>query len=242
LYLRAQQRFAHSFTLLSSFSWGKSIDNSSSVRNGIGDAFTPSNANDHSLERGLSGFHFGRRWTTSWLFEFPFGKGKRFLGSVGRGADLIVGGWQLGGIFTLQDGFPVTAGCGPGNWQNGGGACYPDAVGISPNLPRGQQSPDRFFNTSAFVNRLPGGPEFRFGNAARNTIIGPGIISWDASVNKNFRITETARMEFRAEAFNLPNHPIFGPPDTSVGGSNYGKITSTAVDSRQLQLALKLVF
>lgn len=242
LLLRAQQRFAHGFTLLSSFSWGKSIDNGSSVRNAAGDAFTPSNANDHSLERGLSGFNFGRRWTNSWLYELPFGKGKRFPGSAGRGADLILGGWQLGGILTLQDGFPVTAGCGPGNWQNGGGACYPDSVGISPNLPRDQQRPDRFFNTAAFVNRLPGGAQFRFGNAARNTIIGPGILSWDASVNKNFRITEATRLEFRAEGFNLPNHPIFGLPDTSVGGSNYGKITGTAIDSRQLQLALKLVF
>jgi len=92
------------------------------------------------------------------------------------------------------------------------------------------------------VNRLPGGAQFRFGNAARNTVTGPGIISWDASVHKNFRITEATKLEFRAEAFNLPNHPIFGPPDMSVGGPNYGKITSTAIDSRQLQLALKLIF
>ena len=142
----------------------------------------------------------------------------------------------------MQDGFPITAYCGPGNIQNGGDGCYPDTVGINPNLPRDQKSPTRFFDTAAFVDRLPGGPALRYGNSARNTITGPGIINWDVSVNKNFLITETTRLEFRSEFFNLPNHPIFGPPGTNLRTPTYGVISSTAIDSRQIQFALKLVF
>ena len=102
--------------------------------------------------------------------------------------------------------------------------------------------PRRFFNTDAFVNRLPGGAPFRYGNAGRGTIIGPGIIDWDFSLAKNIRFTERHRLEFRAEFFNIPNHPIFGIPGTSPGTSNYGVISGTSIDSRQLQFGLKYMF
>lgn len=95
---------------------------------------------------------------------------------------------------------------------------------------------------AAFVDRLPGGPRYRYGNSARSTIIGPGIINFDASINKKFDLTETRFIEFRAEFFNMPNHPIWNPPNTTVANSNYGVITSTKIDSRQIQFALKLVF
>ena len=165
-----------------------------------------------------------------WLWDLPLG------------ANTLLAGWQLGGILTLQDGFPFTVQCGPGNIQNGGGVCYPDATGANPNLPRSQQSRVRFFNTDAFVDRLPSGPQFRYGNSARNTVIGPGIINFDASVNKKFTLTESKFVEFRTEFFNLPNHPIWSPPGTTLGQPNYGVITGTKIDSRQIQFALKLVF
>jgi hypothetical protein len=243
LQVRVQQRFQKGFTLLSSFAWGKSIDNGSAVRSASNvESLTPPDEYDLRRERGLSNFDFRRRWTNSWLYELPFGKGKPRLGSSGPVVDAIVGGWHLGGILTLQDGFPLTAFCGPGNIQNGGGGCYPDSLGVSPNLARGQQTADRFFNTDAFVDRLPGGRTFRFGNAARNTIIGPGIISWDLSAGKNFRFTERQRLDFRAEFFNFPNHSILGAPGASLRTANYGKITSTAIDSRQIQFGLKWSF
>lgn len=241
LQARLQHRFAHGFTLLSSFAYGKSIDNGSGIRTTDGDSLTPSNNYNLELERGLSTFDFRRRWTNSWLYELPVGKGKRFL-KDDRLANFVLGGWQFGGILTLQDGFPLTAYCSSGAVQNGGGSCYPDTTGISPNLPRGEQTPTRFFNTAAFVDRGPIGPRYRYGNSARNTIIGPGIINFDASVNKKFTLTESKFVEFRAELFNLPNHPIWNPPNTTIGNRNYGVITSTKIDSRQLQFALKLVF
>ena len=242
LQLKVTQRFSHGLTVLGSFSYGKSIDNGSSVRNTATDALTPSNDYDLRLERGLSTFDFRRRWTTSWLYELPVGRGKRFLGNTPRAADILIGGWQLGGILTFQDGFPVTAYCGGGLIQNGGGVCYPEATGATVALPKDRQTVQRFFNTSALVDRLPGGPQFRYGNVARNTIPAPGIANWDFSVNKFFRITEAVKLEFRAEAFNLANHPIFGPPGTTLRTATYGVLTNTAIDSRQLQMALKLSF
>ena len=148
----------------------------------------------------------------------------------------------MGTILTFQDGFPLTATCGSSAVQNGGDTCLADATGPSPNLPRGQQSQSAFFNTAAYVNRLPGGVQYRFGNAGRSQIIGPGILDWDFSMAKRFRITERQTLEFRAEFFNIPNHPIFGAPGASPGTSNYGLISSTIVDSRQLQFGLKLSF
>jgi hypothetical protein len=230
LQAKLQQRFSHGFTFLGSFAYGKSIDNGSGVRTTDGDSLTPSNNYNLQLERGLSAFDFRRRLTTSWLWDLPFGKNR------------LLGGWQLGGILTLQDGFPFTVLCGPGNIQNGGGACYPDATGVDPNLPRNQQSRTRFFNTDAFVDRLPGGAQYRYGNAARNTVTGPGIINFDASINKKFTVHESTYVEFRTEVFNLPNHPIWSPPGRTLRNPDYGFINSTRIDSRQIQFALKVVF
>jgi hypothetical protein len=158
----------------------------------------------------------------------------------------IVGGWQIGGILTLQDGFPATASCGSGSnaFQNGGGGCYPDVVSSagSVNLDRSEQSIDRFFNTEAFVDRLPGGAQFRYGNSARNTVIGPGIVNWDASISKTFPISEPLRLEFRAEFFNAANHPIFGQPGTTLRSPTYAKLTNVRIDARTTQFGLKLYF
>jgi Carboxypeptidase regulatory-like domain len=241
LYLKVQQRFSRGLTFLSSFSWSKSIDNGSGIRTSDGDSLTPSNDYNLELERGLSAFDFRRRWTSSWVWELPVGRGKRWL-SENRIADLALGGWQLGGILTLQDGFPFTVTCGSGNIQNGGGICYPDSTGANPNLPRDQQTRTRFFNTDAYVDRIPVNGPFRFGATARNSVIGPGIISFDASANKKFNLTESKYLEFRTEIFNLSNHPIWNPPGSQLRTANYGVINSTRIDSRQIQFALKLVF
>jgi hypothetical protein len=228
-------------SFLSSFAWGKSIDNGSGIRTSDGDSLTPSNNYNLELERGLSAFDFRRRWTSSWLWELPIGKGRRLL-SGGGVADFFLGGWQLGGILSLQDGFPFTVLCGPGNIQNGGGVCYPDSTGANPNLERDQQTRTRFFNTDAYVDRIPASGNFRYGTTARNSVIGPGIISFDASLNKKFNFTESTYLEFRTEVFNAPNHPIWNPPGNQLRTPNYGVITSTKIDSRQIQFGLKLVF
>ena len=230
---KVQQRFAHGFTILSSFTWEKSIDNGSGVRQANGDSYVPQDVNNLRGERGLSAFNFGKRSTTSFLYQLPFGKGNR-----------LFGGWQLGGILTLQGGFPLSVSCqSNATYQNTDSTCRADATGISPKLDN--PTPNQWFNPTAFTNRTGFvanvGP-YRFGTSGRNVVIGPGIVELDASVSKAFAITEKSHLDFRSEFFNLPNHPIFGQPGGTFGSTSYGTITSTRLDSRQIQFALKLVF
>jgi hypothetical protein len=228
-------------SFLTSYSYGKSIDNGSGIRTTDGDSLTPSNAYDLGLETGLSAFDFRQRSTTSLLWDLPIGKERHFLNRGGV-ADVLLGGWQLGGIFTMQSGFPFTVTCGPGNIQNGGGVCYPDSTGIDWQLPASERTRTRYFNTDAFVDRTnPGGP-YRYGTVPRNSLIGPGLISLDASANKRFQIGGTKYIELRIEAFNLPNRAIWNQPGSQLRTPTFGVITSTRIDSRQIQIGGKLLF
>ena len=241
LYLKAQKRFSHGISFLSSFSYGKSVDNGSGVRTSVGDPLTPSNNYDLALETGPSAFDFRKRWTSSWIYELPFGSGRKYMNS-NTALDYVLGGWQIGGILTFQDGFPFTLGCSTGTVQNGGGMCYPDPAPGSPDWQLDDPTRERWFNTAAFVDRNPEyGTGFRYGTVKRNTVVGPGIKSLDMSFNKNFRIADDS-LEFRIEVFNLPNAAIWGQPGSQLGTPNYGVITSTRLDSRQIQLGLKYVF
>ena len=249
LHARYQHRLSHGFTVLSSYAWGKSIDNGSGVRTTDGDALTPSNNYNLRAERGRSAFDFRHRWTNSFLIELPVGKGKRFLGNANALTEGILGGWRLGGIVTLQSGFPASIFCGPGNWQNNDTTCYADATGVKADLAGNQRGPTRWFNLDAFANRVgiannraQDVTTYRYGSVGRNVLTGPPIAALDASVAKNWVIREGYRLEFRSEFFNLPNHPLFGQPGTSPGSPTYGVIGSTRIDPRDVQLALKFVF
>jgi hypothetical protein len=243
LQARVQHRFSQGFTLLSAFSWEKSIDNGSGVRQATGDAYVPPNGANLAAERGLSAFNFGKKWTTSGLYTLPFGKGQHLLSHVNGFVDAFIGGWQLGGILTFEGGFPFSMSCTSNSYQNTDGGCRPDATGISPVLPN--PTPNLWFNPAAFVNRLnfvAGVGPYTFGNDGRDNVIGPGLTDLDGSMYKTFSITERVRLDFRAEAFNLFNHPIFSQPGSTVGTGTEGEITSTRVPSRQMQLSLKLRF
>ena len=199
LYLKLQRRFSQGVSFLSSFSYGKSIDNGSGVRTTDGDSLTPSNNYDLGLETGLSAFDFRQRWTTSWLWDLPFGKDRALLNHGGV-VDSVLGGWQIGGILTLQNGFPFTVTCGPGNIQNGGGVCYPDVTGVDWQLPR-TTDPHALFQHRRVRRSEPGDRPFRYGTVPRNSLIGPGIISLDASANKRFMMG-SKYIEARIEMFN----------------------------------------
>ncbi len=114
----------------------------------------------------------------------------------------------------------------------------PDATGQATPLPRGSQGPERFFNTEAYVMQ----PFGQFGNTGRNTLIGPGIISWDFSTMKKITVRESHFVEFRFEAFNIPNHPNWGEPNATRASVDFGKIRSTRTNMRELQFGLKYVF
>ena len=109
-------------------------------------------------------------------------------------------------------------------------------------LSSSERTRTRYFNTAAFADRIPANGPFRYGTVARNSLIGPGIVSVDASANKRFRLSGSGYAEIRVEVFNLPNHPIWGQPGSTLRTPTFGVITGTRMDSRQIQIGVKLVF
>lgn len=237
LAVKLQRRFARGLTFVSAYTWSKSIDAGSGIRTHAGDPLFPQNNYDLSADRGLSQYDVRHRWVTSFLWELPAGKGKRWLNS-GIG-DVLLGGWQLGSIITLQSGFPFTltngqdrANDGQGNYQR------PDYNGQEWRLDSSQRGPQRWFNTNAFA--LPA--LYTYGNLGRTSLISPGLVGWDFSVAKHFNTFEGHHLEFRFEAFNFANHPNFALPNTVIVSPAFGKIGSTATTMREIQFALKYVF
>ena len=164
------------------------------------------------------------------------------LGAQGV-ASHILGPWQLANILTLQTGQPLTAVLPTAlSGTDSNGTDRPDLV-ANPNLPGSQRNPNHWFNTSAFVT-----PPIFYdaqgaysipGNEGRNVITGPGLASWDAGLERHFRLSERLTTVFRTDFFNLTNHPNFDRPGLIFATSNFGKISS-AENSRQIQFSLRL--
>jgi outer membrane receptor protein involved in Fe transport len=231
------KRYSAGLTYLVGYTWSKSIDTGSSIRTHDGDTLFPQNSNCRACERALSSFHVAHRFTGSALYDLPFGKGRPV--NIENGfVNALAGGWQLQSIFSYQTGFPITVTSGRDQSNTGAGFDRPNATGAEVDLPRSEQSTARFFNTAAFVLQ----PFGEHGNVGRNTLIGPRIFGFDAAFHKDFYFTEQHHLEFRFEAFNALNHPVWGNPNTSVTSPAYGTIGSTRRDMRQLQLGLKFVF
>jgi hypothetical protein len=170
--------------------------------------------------------------TLSYLWEFPFGKGQKWLNSGGV-ADLFLGGWQTNGILFTQSGLwfsPVLQTA----TTNTGTSSRPNIIGpvVYP------KTLNNWFLPSAFATPAP----YTYGNAGRNTLLGPGRTNFDTSLFKTFPIHERMVLQFRVEAFNVFNHPQFGYPNQTIGNSQVGQITSIVGNARNLQASLRLQF
>jgi hypothetical protein len=233
---RLQQRFARGLTYLVSYTWSRSIDDSSALRAHDGDAGQqPQDSYNMHAERGLSNFHVQHRAVTSLLWDLPFGKGRRFGQS--RIVDSIAGGWQLGAILTLQTGLPFTIVHGSDVANAGAGTQRPDATGQSIEIAN--PGPGGWFNKDAFRAPAP----FTFGSVGRNSVIGPGLVGTDFSAHKTFPMPwEGHQLQFRFEAFNSLNNPNFGLPNASFLNGSFSRISSTATTMREIQFGLKYVF
>jgi hypothetical protein len=231
------KRYGNGVTFLGSYTWSKSIDTATAIRNLGGDTLFPQNSYCRSCERGRSSHDAAHRVVTSALWDLPFGRGRN-VDIQNAALNHIAGGWQFGTILTLQTGFPITVTNGQDASNTGAFFDRPNSTGRDADLPRGQQDPQRFFDTSAFFVNAPG----THGNVGRNTLTSPGIIQWDFSMLKDFLFTEQHRLQFRFEAFNVPNHPNWGNPDANITSANFGRITGTRGNMRNLQFALKYIF
>ncbi|MCS7023437.1 MAG: TonB-dependent receptor [Bryobacteraceae bacterium] len=235
---RLERRFSNGLTFLAAYTFGRAIDGQSNIDlcDGCTSAGSGSvvDTRNRRLNRGLSDHHVSQRLVFSGLYDLPFGKG-RMVASSGLAA-AILGDWSLSGITTLSSGLPFTLTLNFDN-ANTGSANWPNRV-ASGKL--GNPSADRWFDVAAFV--FPA--QFVQGNAGRNILFGPGVVSTDLGLFRTFRIPqkEGLRAEFRAEAFNLLNTPQLGTPGSVLGNPNFGVIGGTARPNRQLQLGLKILF
>ena len=222
LWLTATQRLTHGLQFNASYTFSKSLDYNSFSTGGI----TAQDSYNIRSERGLSDFDVRHRFVVSAIYDLPF-RGNQFFE-----------GWQSAVIVQSQSGSPFNIVTSITTVNGVPGTLRPDVTGPITTIG----SVDRWFDTSVFTAVQ------RFGNLGRNVVIGPGFNNADFSVIKNTRLSESIRIQFRAEFFDLFNHANFGPPGNVVGAPTFGRITATRFptgetgSSRQIQFGLKLVF
>jgi hypothetical protein len=241
LQTKVDKRFSKGHMFLLSHTWAKAIDDSDSTQlsttSGTGNLQDQRNLR---AERSRSFQDVRHRLVLSYLYELPFGRGRSLLTNVSPVADKIVGGWQINGITFYQSGRAFTISSPSDHSNTGSSNIRPNATGISPDLPLDQRSPQRFINAAAFA--IPAG--FAFGDTARNVGTGPSQTNFDFSVFKDFAFDGEGhrKLQFRAEFFNIMNTPQFQIPSRTFNTPQFGTITETINDNRDVQLALRFLW
>ena len=196
---------------------------------------TPAAGGRYRFEKGPSEYQVPHSFSFSSGYELPFGKGKQFLDTANRVTNAVIGGWQMQGVFIFRSGVPYTVALSRDVANTGVGGQRPNRI-ASGKLDK--PTLDRWFDTSAFAIA----PNFTYGNSGLR-ILSPDIVrTIDFSVFKQFQVTERSRLQFRLEAFNLPNTPSFAAPNSTLDTGTVGRVTSTSTSPRQLQVALKFYF
>jgi hypothetical protein len=267
LQLRVDKRFRQGLGFLGGYNWSRSIDNSSAIFSSLAEPGFPQDSFNPRAERGLSSFHAGHRLVGSLLYELPFGRGRRWLRRAGV-AQSVLGNWDVSGIVALQSGRPFTVNRGidqslSGNaglgfftdrpnqiadpFRAGPVAANPDPL-CQATISNGGRAADRvqtaeiWFNPCAFAD-----PGVAFGNAARNSLLGPTLKNVDFSVARSIPLRGERRfLQFRADFFNIFNHPNFDLPDRTFDSRAFSQLRSANGNGnklpRQIQLALRFGF
>jgi hypothetical protein len=244
------KRATRGLTFKANYSWGKVLDLNSAILAPSGENEPPNLLSPYNRHwnKGIAAYSIEHQFNTNFSYQLPFGNGQRFGGGATGWANHLIGGWQWNGILSAQSGFPFTPLIGFNNTGSGDGATV-DIPNLNPNF-KGKVilgTVDHWFDPRAFTVPTAG----TFGNAGRSSLRGPGLFNVDTSLFKRIPIRERLNLQFRAEAFNVFNHANFAYPNGIVfqgNSSNYsysdsaGQITATATPSRQIQLALKLLF
>ena len=244
--LTVERRYTAGLSMRFAYTWSKSIDDTAEQLSVYGsNAFSQISSNLRGW-RGPSDFDVPQRVVFSWVYELPFGKNKPFA-STGV-LSKIVGGFQAAGAYTYAAGrrFTAFASANNSSIDIGEEQALPNVIGtpVTPHnvncwyYSTNDAKCSAFSGSNAFSIPAPG----TFGNAGRNILRGPGLEYLDASISRNFLITERMKLQFRAEAFNLTNTVAFGLPNSNVSGGSPGVITSLAADPRIMQFALRLAF
>jgi len=253
--VKLNQRATQGLTLLAHYTYSKAYDNDGS--------YQP----DPHVAWGRSDFNRDSVLVVAPIYELPFGRGKSFLGNIGRAADLLIGGWQVNAALTVGSGLPWTPSYSNCGLDEDTGPCRPNLVGGFHVGLSGSPGSFRYFTPgptmcdSPDVTKCPNGVVTQsgpfteptpgaFGNIRRNSFTGPGEFKTDMSFFKSFTITERVHAQFRAEFFNIFNHPVFGfnvnqtGTGTQIDSSGAGQINSLESDvtMRQFQLGVRVMF
>ena len=244
--LVAEKRYTNGLQFLVSYTWSKSIDDSSVADDNVswlGSLTSLQDPNKPWLERSLSTFDIPSVLQFSYTYDFPIGRGKIFLGNMPRVLEAVVGGWKTSGIWRISAGRPLVITLADGTSLPTYGAQRPNIVG-TPKRNNGPDWIDSYFaDPSVFV--LP--PENTLGNAPRaiGSVRSPTSFTADMALGKLFSLAsvrEGMNLEFKIEAQNVFNHPVFGTPNTSVDDPSFGTISYTSNSPRQVQLGLRVSF
>jgi hypothetical protein len=238
---RVERRFTSGLSFLASYTLGHAIDDSTGGN-------VSQDARNLEADRGNSDFDARHRVALSFIYELPFGHGKKFGKDWGSALNTVLGGWEFSGIGTYQSGQPIFVQLSPGS-QNSNTASTRDRPDIAhildgtlflPNVsPVIKDRKDKavYLNPAAFTIPVRG----TFGNAPRNYFNGPGTRNWDLMLGKNFR-REKLDVQFRAEFYNVLNHPSLNQPNRYADTAAFGTITSTLLQNRQIQFGVKLLY
>jgi hypothetical protein len=237
---RAEKRFSNGLNLLASLTLGKLIDDASQVVTFLGAAGTKQDYYNRKAERSVSAQDVSRQLNISFNYELPFGRSRPLLSSIPKALDYFIGGWQANGIYTYHTGLPLQIANPGNNTFLGSPGQRPNNNGQSAKLSGAVESRlNQYFNTADFSQA----GNFTFGTSSRTSpdLRSPSTHNLDASLFKNFRIQERTTLQFRGEAFNISNTPVWAAPGTTVNVAGFGVITN-ATAQRVIQLALKLMF
>lgn len=224
------KRFSKGLQLNGNYTWGRAMTNSSSLAEAT--VQDPYNLRSEWERASIDLRHI---FQLAYVYELPFGKGRKFGANWNSITNQILGGWSAEGITRAQTGAPLNPRVSQDRANVGRTYQRPDATGLNPN--NGPKTVQQWFNTAAFALPAP----YHYGTSGAFVINAPGRYNWDLALQKDFRILEGHTVQFRAESYNLPNSVSLGNPSTTIDGNNFGVVTS-ATAARQLQFALRYQF
>jgi len=235
------KRFSQGIEYQVSYTWSHGRSDSIGYYGDSGQSGSQSaymqNLYDRKDEWGPTYFDVKQNLTASWVYELPFGAKKKFGSNWGKAVDSVLGGWQLGGILTLQSGFPLTIKMSGDPSGTGARSFRANVIG-TPNDPHNIGPGVLYLDPTAYAAPTAG----TFGDAGVGIVRGPGMKRLDTSLHKQFAVTEHKYFELRAEAFNLFNTPIFSSPASqTITSSLFGQIRSSQGE-RNIELAAKFYF
>jgi hypothetical protein len=248
LQVDVNRQFSKGLFLRGVYTWSKALDDGDSL-NGTTAGNAPglvSNPFDLHADYGLATYDVRHVVVISAVYALPFGSGQAFANALEAWGNALVGGWSVNSIVTLQSGFPFTPQLSY-NPSNNGDTRNPVRPFVNPTFagPVILGKPEQWFNPNAFL--APPANSGFYGDARRDSLIGPGLATWDFSVFKITSLTDRLGLQFRAEIFNLLDRANFNTPNlitftpSGVSGTA-GAITSTATTSRQVQFGLRLIW